>query len=154
MAESTLKTIATNRRAFHDYAFEEKFECGIELVGSEVKSVRAAEIAFADSYARLRDGELWLVGFRISPYHQASIFNHDPDRERRLLVHRAEIRKLRRRVEERGYTLIPLRIYLREGLVKIELGLGKGKRAFDKRETIKRRDQRADSDREMRDRFR
>ena len=147
------KSVARNRRAFHDYAIEEKFECGIELVGSEVKSIRGGHIAFADSYARIRDRQLWLIGLRISPYDEASIFNHEPDRDRRLLVHKDEIRRLRRRVEERGYTLIPLQIYFKGGLVKVELGLGKGKREYDKRESIKTRDQRREAEREMRDRY-
>jgi SsrA-binding protein len=152
MPEGT-KTVARNRRAFHEYAIEEKFECGIELVGSEVKSIRAGNIAFGDSYGRIRDGQLWLVGLRVSPYDQASIFNHEPDRERRLLMHKDEVRRMRRRVEERGYTLIPLQIYFKGGLVKIELGLGKGKRQYDKRQAIKQRDQRRDAERETRDRL-
>ncbi len=152
MPEGT-KTVARNRRAFHEYAIDEKFECGIELAGSEVKSIRAGNIAFGDSYGRIRDGQLWLVGLRISPYDQASIFNHDPDRERRLLMHKDEVRRMRRRVEERGYTLIPLQIYFKRGLVKIELGIGKGKRQYDKRQTIKQRDQRREAERETRDRF-
>ena len=147
------KTVARNRRAFHEYAFEDKFECGIELVGSEVKSIRAGNIAFGDSYAHIRDGQLWLVGFRISPYDQASIFNHEPDRERRLLMHKDEVRRMRRRVEERGYTLIPLQIYFKRGLVKVELGIGKGKRQYDKRQTIKQRDQRREAEREARERY-
>ncbi len=148
-----VKVVSRNRRAFHDYSIDEKFECGIELVGSEVKSIRGGHVAFADSYARIRDGQVWLVGLRISPYDQASIFNHEPDRDRRLLMHRDEIRRLRRRVDERGFTLIPLQIYFKGGLVKVELGLGKGKREYDKRQSIKQRDQRREAEREMRDRF-
>jgi SsrA-binding protein len=147
------KTIARNRRAFYDYQIDEKLECGIALAGSEVKSVRAGQVAFADSYARIRNGELWLVGFRISPYDQASIFNHNPDRERRLLAHRDEIERLRRKVDERGFTLVPLQFYIRKGVVKVEIGLAKGKREFDKRQSIKARDQKRDADREMRDRY-
>jgi len=147
------KTVARNRRAYHDYAFEEKFEVGVELVGSEVKSIRGGMLAFADSYARIRDGELWLVGLRVSPYDQASIFNHEPDRERRLLMHKSEIRRLKRRVDERGFTLIPLQVYLKGGLVKLEIGLGKGKREFDKRQSIKKRDQKREAEREARERY-
>ena len=146
------KTVARNRRAFHDYAIDEKIECGIELVGSEVKSIRGRMIAFADSYARIRDGQLWLVGLRISPYDQASIFNHEPDRERRLLAHKMEIRRLKRQLDEKGYTLIPLQIYFKGGLVKLELGLAKGKREYDKRQAIKKRDQTREAQREMRER--
>lgn len=152
MAEGT-KQIARNRRAFYDYAIDEKFECGIELVGSEVKSLRAGKISFGDAYGRIRDGQLWLSGLRISSYDQASIFNHDPDRERRLLVHRQEIRRLKRRVDERGFTLVPLQLYFKGGLVKVELGLAKGKREFDKRQSIKKRDQDREAQREMRDRY-
>ncbi len=148
-----VKVVSRNRRAFHDYSIDEKFECGIELVGSEVKSIRGGHVAFADSYARIRDGQVWLVGLRISPYDQASIFNHEPDRDRRLLMHKDEIRRLRRRVDERGFTLIPLQVYFKGGLVKVELGLGKGKREYDKRQSIKQRDQRREAEREMRDRF-
>lgn len=151
MADGT-KIIAKNRRAFYEYSIDEKFECGIELVGSEVKSIRAGHISFADSYARIRGGELWLVGLRISAYDQASFFNHEPDRERRLLVHRQEIRRLKRRVDERGFTLVPLSLYFKGSLVKVELGLGKGKREYDKRQTIKKRDQTRDALREMRER--
>ena len=152
MAEGT-KTVARNRRAFHDYAIDEKFECGIELHGSEVKSIRGGKLSFADSYGRIRDGQLWLVGLRISPYDQASIFNHEPDRERRLLVHKDEIRRLKRRVDERGFTLIPLEVYFKGGIVKVQLGLGKGKREYDKRQAIKQRDQKREADREARERY-
>lgn len=151
MAEGT-KSIAKNRRAFYEYEIDEKLECGIELVGSEVKSIRAGHISFADSYARIRGGELWLVGLRISAYDRASFFNHEPDRERRLLVHRQEIRRLKRRVDERGFTLVPVALYFKGSLVKVELGLGKGKREYDKRQSIKKRDQTRDALREMRER--
>ncbi len=147
------KTVAKNRRAFYDYAIDEKFECGIALAGSEVKSIRAGRLAFGDSYGRIRNNELWLVGLRISAYDQASIFNHEPDRDRRLLVHKDEIRRLRRKVDERGFTLVPLQIYLKKGIVKVELGLAKGKREYDKRQSIKARDQKREADREMRERY-
>ncbi|MFW5743497.1 MAG: SsrA-binding protein SmpB [Spirochaetota bacterium] len=152
MAEGT-KTIARNRRAFYDYAIDEKFECGIELVGSEVKSLRAGKVSFGDSYGRIRDGQVWLSGLRVSPYDQASIFNHDPDRERKLLLHKQEIRRLKRRVDERGFTLVPLQLYFKGGLVKVELGLAKGKREYDKRQAIKKRDQAREAQREMRERY-
>jgi SsrA-binding protein len=134
MAELPVKKISTNRRAFHDYAFDERFECGVELKGSEVKSLRAGHVSFSDSYARIKDGELWLVGLRISPYSEASIFNHEPDRERRLLIHKDETKRLKRSLDERGFTLVPTKLYFKGGLVKLELGLGKGKREFDKRQ--------------------
>ena len=155
MAEPTgQKVVARNRRAYHDYHVDEKFECGIELVGTEVKSIRQAKIAFADSYGRIENDQLWLVGFRITPYDHAGLFNHDPDRRRRLLVHKKEIRRLRRRVDEKGFTLIPLRVYMKGGLVKIELGLCKGKRDYDKRDDIRKRDQNRDAEREAHERLR
>ena len=155
MAETAnYKTIATNRRAYHDYTVDDKIECGIELRGSEVKSIRAGKLAFADSYARVKDGELWLVGLSISPYNHASLFNHETQRERKLLVHSQELKRLQRRVNEKGYTLIPLRFYFKRSLVKVELGLCKGKREYDKRESIKRKDQKREADREARERFR
>ena len=154
MADLPTKTIASNRRAYHDYAFDEEFECGIELLGSEVKSVRGRHVSFSDSFARVRDGELWLVGLRISPYSEASIFNHEPDRVRRLLVHKQEAKRLARKLDERGFTLIPTRLYFKGGLIKVKLGLGKGKREYDKRQDIKQRDQQRDAQREIRDHLR
>lgn len=155
MALSTaIKTIATNRRAYHDYTVDDKIECGLQLKGSEVKSIRAGKLAFADAYARIKAGELWLVGLQISAYDQASLFNHEPLRERKLLVHSPELKRMKRRVDEKGYTLIPLRFYFKGSLVKVELGLCKGKREYDKRESIKRKDQKREADREMRERFR
>ncbi len=152
--ETSTKTVAQNRRAFHDYGVDERLECGVALQGTEVKSVRAAQISFSDAYARITDGQLELVGFHITPYDHASFENHDPDRTRRLLAHRAEIKRLHRKVQEKGYTLIPLRILLKGGLVKVEIGLCKGKRSYDKREDIKRRDMKREADREIRDRMR
>jgi SsrA-binding protein len=153
-ASEGVKTIATNRRAFHDYTVDDKIECGIELKGSEVKSIRGGKLAFADSYARIKSGELWLVALQISSYNQASLFNHEPLRDRKLLVHHQELKRLKRRVDEKGYTLIPLRFYFKGSLVKVELGLCKGKREYDKRESIKRKDQKREADREARERFR
>jgi SsrA-binding protein len=148
------KRIANNRRAYHDYSVDDKIECGISLEGSEVKSLRDGRISFGDAYARIHHGELWLVSLRISPYSQASLFNHDPDRERKLLVHRQELTRLKRKVDEKGYTLIPLRLYFKKSMVKVELGLCKGKHLHDKRETIKARDQQRETDREARDQMR
>jgi SsrA-binding protein len=153
VSDESIKAIATNRRARHDYQIDETFECGIQLVGSEVKSLRSGKVAFGDSYGRIRGTELWLVGLRISAYDQASFFNHEPERDRRLLVHRQEIRRLRRKVDERGFTLVPLRLYFKGGLVKVELGLARGKRQYDKRQEIKRRDLKREAEREARERF-
>ena len=143
-------SLARNRRAFHEYLVEERIECGIELRGTEVKSMRSRHFSFSDSYARVRNGQLYLIGLHINEYTHGNIHNHDPDRDRKLLVHRAEIDKLRRRVDEKGLTLIPLEIYLKEGLIKIELGICKGKKLYDKRDDLKRKDQERDTQREMR----
>ena len=146
------KTLARNRRAFHEYAIDDRIEVGIVLHGTEVKSMRAGRFSFADSYARIRDGELWLVALHINEYSHGNLFNHEPTRERKLLCHRDEIDRLRRRVEEKGFTLVPLEFYLKQGLIKLELGVGKGKKLYDKRETLKAKAQKRDMDREMRGR--
>ncbi|RKX91023.1 MAG: SsrA-binding protein [Spirochaetes bacterium] len=154
MAESDgIKMLAENRRARYQYAIEDTLECGIELRGTEVKSMRAGKFSFSDSYARIINNELILVGFHISPYEFGNIHNHDPDRNRRLLVHKQEIKRFKRKIDERGYTLIPLKFYLKKGKVKLLIGIGKGKQAQDKRETIKKRDQMRDAEREFRKRF-
>ena len=147
------KTLATNRRARHTYQVEDSFECGLALAGTEVKSMRTGKFSFSDAYGRIKDDELWLVGFHISQYDHASVFNHEPDRERKLLAHKQEIIRLKRKVDERGFTLIPLRVYLKNGLVKVELGICRGKKLVDKRHSIKERDQKRDAERELRRRM-
>ncbi len=149
MSEHT-KIIATNRRARHDYSVEESFECGIVLMGSEIKSIRDGKISFPDAWAELLDGEVWLRSFHISENPYSSVFNHDPDRKKKLLLHREEINKIRRKVEERGYTLIPLAFYFKKGRVKVELGLCRGKKNWDKRADIRDRDIKREMDREFR----
>ncbi len=154
MAESDgIKILAENRRARYQYAIEDTLECGIELQGTEVKSMRSGKFSFSDSYARIINNELILVGFHISPYEFGNIHNHDPDRNRRLLVHKQEIKRFKRKIDERGYTLIPLKFYLKKGKVKLLIGIGKGKQTQDKRETIKKRDQMRDAEREFRRQF-
>ena len=154
MAEGEgIKILAENRRARFQYEIEDTLECGIELKGTEVKSMRAGKFSFSDSYARIINDELILVGFHISPYAFGNIHNHDPDRNRRLLVHKQEIKKFKRKIDERGYTLIPLKFYLKNGKVKLLIGIGKGKQARDKRESIKKRDQMRDAEREFRKRY-
>lgn len=148
-----IKILADNRKARFDYSILESLECGIELVGTEVKSLKTGRFSFTDAYAKIRDGELFLVGFHITPYPFGNIFNHDPDRERRLLVHKQEIKRLKRKTDEKGYTLIPLKAYLKRGIVKIELGIAVGKKLYDKRETMKERDQKRDLQREFRNRY-
>ena len=135
------KTIATNKKAFRDYFFEEKWECGIALTGGEVKSVRAGFVNFKDSFARAEKDEIFLYNLHINPYAQASYLNQEPDRPRKLLLHRKEINKIIGRVASKGLVLIPTRLYFNHrGLAKIEVALGKGKKIYDKREAIKKRD--------------
>ena len=140
-----IKTIAQNRKAYHDFFIEEKYECGIALFGTEVKSIRQGKVNLKESWAQIRKGEVWVEGLHISPYEQGNIFNRDPLRAKKLLLHRNEIRKLDSLVMRQGFTLIPLEIYLKEGKVKIQLGLCKGKQLHDKRDTMARKD----SDREI-----
>ena len=136
-----IKEIASNRKAFHDYFVLERFEAGIELFGTEVKSIRAGQVNLKDSYCTIREGELFVRGMHVSPYEKGNIFNRDPVRIRRLLMHKREIRKLQALSEQKGLSLIPLRLYLSpKGLVKVELGVCRGKAQEDKRETIKRRE--------------
>ncbi|MDR1637021.1 MAG: SsrA-binding protein SmpB [Treponema sp.] len=145
-----IKIIALNRRARHDYAVEDSLECGIELLGTEVKSFRDGKISFPDAWAEISDGEVWLRSLRIAENPFSSIFNHDPDRKKRLLLHREEIKRLTRRVEEKGFTLIPLSFYFKKGRVKVELGVCKGKKTYDKRADIRERDVKRDVEREFR----
>ncbi len=147
------RNLARNRKARFNFEIEERMECGIELRGTEVKSMKAGRFSFSDAYARIVNDEVWLIGFHISPYEQGNINNHDPDRNRKLLLHKQEIKRLRRSVDERGYTLVPTSFYLKRGIVKVELGLGKGKRVVDKREAIKQRDLNREADREMSGRY-
>ncbi len=134
------RTVVANRRARHDYHLEETYEAGLQLLGSEVKSLRAGRASLQDAYAKVRGGEVWLVNMHIAPYEQAGPFNHDPLRPRKLLLHRSEIRRLVGKVKERGYTLIPLRVYFRRGLAKVELALARGKKQYDKRADIRKRE--------------
>lgn len=150
---SGIKVLSNNRKAHFNYTVEDTLECGIELQGTEVKSMRNGKFSFTDSYARVKNGELILYGFHISPYEFGNIYNHDPTRERRLLAHKQEIKRLQRRVDERGYTLVPLKVYLKGGMVKVLLGICKGKQTHDKRQSIKNKDLKRDAEREMRDRL-
>jgi len=141
-----IKTVATNRKAWHNYEIIDKYEAGIELIGSEVKSVRASKISFKDSFAALKNGQVILYNFHISPYDKTSHFGHDPERPRRLLLHKKEIRKLKAKTEEQGLTLVPLRMYFSGRYAKIEIALARGKRKYDKRQAIAKRD----ADRDLR----
>ena len=139
------KTISTNRKARFNYEFTESFEAGLVLLGSEVKSLRLGRADLKDSYAVVRRGEMWLVGLRIAPYEFAREGGHEPERDRKLLLHRREIDRIGAKIAEKGLALIPTRLYFKDGKAKVELGLGKGKARYDKRETLKRRQ----ADREM-----
>lgn len=147
-----IKTAAVNRKARHDYFIEDSYECGIVLVGTEVKSVRAGHLNLKDSYATVKNGELFLLGMHISPYEKGNIFNHDPFRPRKLLAHSREIRKLKVLRETDGYSLIPLSAYFRDGKVKIELAVAKGKKLFDKRASAAERDEKREIDRRLKER--
>ena len=138
--DEAVKIVATNRKAYHDYLILQSFETGIILTGTEVKSVREGKINLKDSYATIKNNEIFVLNMHISPYHHATAFNHEPLRNRKLLLHRAEINKLDGKIKERGLTLIPLKVYLKKGHVKIELALVKGKKLYDRRDDIAKRD--------------
>ncbi|MCE5251753.1 SsrA-binding protein SmpB [bacterium] len=142
-----MKIATKNKKAYHDYFILSKYEAGIVLQGTEVKSIRLGHVNLNDSYARVIDNELWLIGLHISPYEQGNIFNHDPLRKRKLLLHSAEIERLRKSIEEKGLTIVPLSLYLNGGRVKVELGLARGKHLYDKREDKASRDARREIDR-------
>ena len=144
-----IKIAAQNRKAFHDYFVEDKYEAGIELAGTEVKSIRAGTLNLKDSYCTIKDGELFVHSMHISPYEKGNIFNKDPRRPRRLLAHKSEIRHLAQQIKLQGYTLVPLQLYFKQGRVKVELGLCKGKKLYDKRADAAARDAKRDIDRAM-----
>ena len=140
--EESKKVIATNRKARHDYLIEDTFEAGLVLTGSEIKSIRAGQVNLRDSYATVRNGELWLLNAHIAPYKQASSQNHEPRRDRKLLLHRREINRLVGKLQEQGLTLVPLQLYLKNSWAKVQLGLARGKRSYDKRQALRERDDR------------
>lgn len=144
------KMIAVNKKARFNYSIEESIECGVALEGTEVKSVKAGNISFPDAFAEIINNEIWVKGLHISEYSYSSVFNHDPDRPKKLLLHKEEIKRLLRKTEEKGFTLVPLDFYLKNGRLKINLGLCKGKKMFDKRADIKDRDIKRDLQREFR----
>jgi SsrA-binding protein len=148
MNSDYIKLIATNKKARHNYQIDAEYEAGIILVGSEVKSIREGRVSFQDAYADIKNGELFLRQLHISPYKYAYNANHEALRTRKLLLHRYEIKKLFARIKERGYSLVPLKIYFKNDKIKVLLGLGKGKKLYDKRETIKQKDVNRDLDRE------
>ncbi|NLT74538.1 MAG: SsrA-binding protein SmpB [Chloroflexi bacterium] len=148
------RTISRNRKAFHDYTISETVEAGLALHGSEIKSIRAGRVNLRDSYVAFRDGEAWLVGTHISGYDEASYLDHDPLRDRKLLLHRKEIQRMRAQVEQRGFTVVPTRLYLKNNRAKVEIGLAKGKRSYDKRESLRDRDAEREMERVIKERIR
>ena len=149
--DKSFKLIQKNKKAYFNYEMIEELECGIALVGTEVKSVREGRCSFSDSYITAKDGTLTLIGFLIQPYTHGNIFNHQSDRKRQLLAHRMEIKKFTRKVNEKGLTIVPLEIYLKGNLVKMKIALARGKNTHDKKEAIKERDARIDQRRQLRD---
>lgn len=152
MAKGMGKQVAQNKKAYHDYFIEETYEAGIVLKGTEIKAIRAARLNLKDAHARIQNGEMYLYNMHISPYEQGNIHNHDPLRVRKLLLHRREINKLIGETKEVGYTLVPLKVYLKNGFAKVLIGLGKGKKQYDKREDLKKKEAKRDIERAFRDR--
>ena len=154
MEKDSIKVMARNREAYHEYFVEEEMEAGIELQGTEVKSIRAGTLNLKDSYCTVKDGELFVHSLHISPYEKGNIFNKDPVRTRKLLMHKREIRKLHALIKQDGYTLVPLSVYFKDSRVKVEIGLCKGKKNYDKRESTAKRDAKREIDRTMKERNR
>ena len=150
--KNSIKIIAQNKKAYHDYFVDERYEAGVELFGTEVKSIRAGKVNVKEAYCDVKDGEVFVLGMHISPYEQGNIFNKDPMRPKKLLLHKREILKLFGRVSQKGYTLIPLQVYLKNSRVKIEIGLCRGKKLYDKREDMARNDAKRDMERAFKSR--
>lgn len=146
---SGVKVACANRKAYHDYHIEEVIEAGIVLTGTEIKSIRAGKVSLRDSYARPENGEIWLLNSHIAHYGAGNLYNHEPERPRKLLLHRNEIGHLMNETRQKGYTLVPLKVYFKRGIAKVELGLGRGKRVYDKRRTIAQRDVERELSREV-----
>ena len=149
MGKETKKIIANNKKAFYDYFIEDKYEAGIELVGTEVKSLRMGKCSIKEAFVRIQKGEVFIYGMHISPYEKGNIFNRDPLRARKLLLHRYEIRKIEGQIAQKGYTLVPLNVYLKGSLMKVEIGLAKGKKQYDKRQDIAKKDQRREAEKQF-----
>lgn len=151
MSKIKEKPLAQNRRASHDYFIEETYEAGLVLQGTEIKSIRAGKVNITDAHIRIIDGEAFIINMHISPYEQGNRFNHDPTRTRKLLLHKSEIDKLIGRTQRQGYTLVPLKVYIKNGFAKLLIGLGKGKKKYDKREDLKQKQMKRDIDRAMKE---
>ena len=143
------KLIANNKKAYHDFFIDETYECGIPLHGTEVKSMRMGKCSIKEAFVRIEDGEVFVYGMHVSPYEKGNIFNKDPLRVKKLLLHKYEINKLLGKIKEKGYTLVPLQVYFKDGKVKVEIGLARGKKLYDKREAIAKKDQRREAEKEF-----
>lgn len=147
--EKGSRLIANNKKAYHDYFIEETYEAGIALHGTEVKSLRIGKCSIKESFVRIENEEVYIYGMHISPYEKGNIFNRDPLRVKKLLLHKSEIRKMKGKIAEKGYTLVPLKVYFNRSLVKVEIGLAKGKKLYDKRQDIAKKDQRREAERDF-----
>lgn len=154
MAKEDMKLVANNKKAYHDYFIEEKYEAGLVLHGTEVKSLRMGKCSIKEAFIRIENNEVFIYGMHISPYEKGNIFNKDPLRVKKLLLHKQQIRKLIGNSAEKGYTIVPLQVYFRDGRAKIEIGLAKGKKLYDKRQDIARRDQKREAEKELKVRLR
>ena len=149
MSKETKKLVAGNKKAFHEYFMEDKYEAGISLAGTEVKSLRMGKCSIKEAFIRIEKGEVYVYNMHISPYEKGNIFNKDPIRPRKLLLHRAEIRKIEGQIAQKGYTMVPLNVYFKGSLVKVEVGLAKGKKLYDKRDDIAKKDQRREAEKDF-----
>lgn len=154
MTKQAIKLVANNKKAYHDYFIDEKLECGIELSGTEVKSIRMGKCSVKEAFVRIEKGEVFVYGMHINPYEKGNLFNKDPLRVRKLLLHKAEIHKLEGKIREKGYTLVPLQVYFKGSLVKVEVGLARGKKLYDKRQDIAKKDQRREIERDYKQKIR
>ncbi len=151
--EKDTRLIANNKKAYHDFFIEDTYETGIALHGTEVKSLRMGKCSIKEAFIRIENDEVFVYGMHISPYEKGNIFNKDPLRVKKLLMHKYEIRKLRAKIQEKGYTLVPLKVYFNQSLVKVEIGLARGKKLYDKRDDIAKKDQQRDIERDFKERF-
>ncbi len=149
MAKEAMKLVANNKKAYHDFFIDEKYEAGIELHGTEVKSLRMGKCSIKEGFIRIENGEAFIYGMNVSPYEKGNIFNKDPLRPKKLLLHKYEIGKLAGKIAQKGYTLVPLQVYFKDGRAKLELGLARGKKLYDKREDIAKKDQKREIEREF-----
>lgn len=154
MSKEAMKLVANNKKAYHDYFIEEKYEAGIVLHGTEVKSLRLGKCSIKEAFIRIEGGEMFAHGMHVSPYEKGNIFNKDPLRVKKLLLHKQQIRKLTGNMAEKGYTLVPLQVYFKDGRAKVEIGLAKGKKLYDKRQDIAKKDQKREAEKEMKLKFR